>query len=473
MTSEPKVVGARVDWLEVVFRVSFSERVLRHLRARGTVALRDAAPSSLAIGGRSFRMTPPRSTGRWLLQNDACRVEVLEKAPGGEGDAPGWSVRVTISGTSMLALGHDGAIAEAWAVARALGDGDVTEARFGRTDLCADVAHYDLRDSDRLAFVKQRRVKSVEHWRDGKPITRTTRKRKTDGTVETRDTVHWQQSMLRVGKADEDSGTEVHFGGDTFTGFSFGSRKTVSARIYDKGLELRAQSPDKKTAEHEWWKSNGWDGASDVARVEFEVRGEALDELALRHPVRGEVGHVEHARLFASGLDELWSYMTHVWLRLERSGKDRVVQPRWRAVQAATFVAAAHPRARVRQRGAAKAAQARGSMMSFLGRTGHLPRAPWLAKCLVRDTGEIVDDTDAAVMVERFLEGSRTVEERHARSAAELRTEVAELFRVGAVRVADAELERAPDATTALTSYWTRMQGTFARFTFGTEVDAA
>ena len=463
-TGKPTLVGARVDWLDMAFRVSLGDHAVRMLRAAAAFALRDQSPSDVVLGARWLKMHPPRMATRWLLQDDVSRVTVDEKAPGGEGDAPGWTVRIETSGTALLALGYRRAIAEAWKLAGELGV--IEESRFGRTDVCADVAGYELREVDRHAFVKQRRVSSSDMWRDGKPVVRRGKggRRKTDGTIEKeKESVGWQTSMVHLGKADDDSHTVALFGGDTFTGFTFGSRKTVSARIYDKRLQLRTQVPEKAAAEESWWKAGGWDGSADVARVEFEFRGEALDELGIRHAVRGDVGGAAHAEKFAAGLDGLWAYATQLWLRLERRGEG-AVQPRWRAVQGATFERAAAPTVRVRQRGLAKAAQARGAAMSFLARIGEFPAQRWPGR--VTCDGEVDTQArglDADALVSRFVGRAATPEAGHAKAAAELRRSIVELCALAAERITDAELEKFPTGSDALRAHWTRCKATLAR----------
>jgi hypothetical protein len=427
--SAASLVGARVDWLEVTFRVDFDPARLALLKRRGTEATKLDSPTCVGLGVHGFKLHAPSRSGRWLLQNDDARIEVLEHGPGRDKDtgSPGWGVRVIMSGTAMLAMGYRRAFGFAHEVARELGD--VVEARNGRVDLCADLAGYELRPEDRNAFVKQRRVKLQPMAHDGAPVAVAKRKRRgTDGEeVSKAQAPMWKLDGRRVVALlkDADDGWNAEFyAGGTFTGFAFGSRTTVSARIYDKRHELRAGAvEEKRLAEEAEWKRNGWDGEACVTRVEFEFRGEALDELAMRHAVRGDASPDAHADLFAKSLDGAWAYATKKWLRLVRRGAPDVVQPRWRAVQAAVFVAAAAPRERIRKRGTAKAAQANGAMFSVLGARGELPEQLWLPY-IDRRTGEVDADRwnadESALVAEvcaRRLDGDEQAEaERIARA---------------------------------------------------------
>jgi len=471
---DSKAVGARVDWLELSFRVELSEHALRILRARAASAVRADAPASVAIGrafGGAWKLHPPARQGKWLLQNALARATVLERGPGAEGEACGWTLRVEVSGIELGAMGWRKAIAEGWTLARELGV--VHEGRFGRTDLCVDVADFDLRADDRRAFIKQRRVRLKPVRHDGEPHVSRKKKTDTQGETHTEQGVVWGLSKRNLVRLipDGDGGVlaEMH-AGDTFTGFQFGTRTAVTCRLYDKRLELRAQSPDKRESEETWWKSNGWDGKADVTRIEFEFRGEALDELRMRCATRDDDGPDAHAERFAAMVDETWAYATHKWLRLARRGEPDVVQPRWRIVQGAVFVAAAEPRERRRVRGAAKAAQAEGACMSLLGVLGELPDPSWLPRS-DPDTGEVDSvrpNADEAGLVAELCGDDPE------RAKAQLFEDVEAIAQRAAFRIAYYELDKANgDPKKALERVWCKWRATLARFSPGPPDDRA
>jgi len=104
------------------------------------------------------------------------------------------------------------------------------------------------------------------------------------------------------------------------TGLSFAARGSVSCTIYDKTREL-------KRSGKEWfedvWLANGWDGESDVWRVEFRFLREALHELKQDDVFWG----IESAYDLGTRIPDLWAYAAgHVaggpdavpdgWLRL-------------------------------------------------------------------------------------------------------------------------------------------------------------
>jgi len=59
------------------------------------------------------------------------------------------------------------------------------------------------------------------------------------------------------------------------SGFDFGRGGDLSARLYDKTLEIEVKS--RKYYVHELWKPAGWDGIQTVWRPEFQVRRMSSD----------------------------------------------------------------------------------------------------------------------------------------------------------------------------------------------------
>ncbi len=100
-----------------------------------------------------------------------------------------------------------------------------------------------------------------------------------------------------------------------FSGWSIGMGGVMSARLYDKTLELEKS---KKDYLKPLWKMAGWEGESPVWRVEFQYKREALKELG----VLGIADLLQHC-------DGLWQYAANDWLRLTIPNTDDTNQTRW------------------------------------------------------------------------------------------------------------------------------------------------
>jgi hypothetical protein len=100
-----------------------------------------------------------------------------------------------------------------------------------------------------------------------------------------------------------------------FSGWSVGLGGIISARLYDKTLEIQKS---KKTYLHDLWKASGWDGVSPVWRLEFELKREVLTE--------HRVSKLDDA---LRNLNGLWSYCTTDWLRLCLPNPEDKTRSRW------------------------------------------------------------------------------------------------------------------------------------------------
>ena len=117
----------------------------------------------------------------------------------------------------------------------------VTGKRLRRADLCADAIGLDLETIDPRAWLTPRRARV-----------------KTFGNLQVPFVEHHK--------------TEKR------TGFQIGQGALV-ARVYDKRVELALRPEEKRSIEEARWKGAGWNGQADVVRIEFQMRGEALDEI--------------------------------------------------------------------------------------------------------------------------------------------------------------------------------------------------
>ena len=103
--------------------------------------------------------------------------------------------------------------------------------------------------------------------------------------------------------------------GDIFSGWSIGLGGIMSARLYNKSLEII-------TRDKGWvvplWNAVDWDGQGVVWRLEFEIKREVLTEKGL-----GKLSDVLKHR------NGLWSYATTEWLRLTLPNPDDQTRSRW------------------------------------------------------------------------------------------------------------------------------------------------
>jgi len=87
-----------------------------------------------------------------------------------------------------------------------------------------------------------------------------------------------------------------------FTGWSFGLGGKLSARLYNKSLELQKSG---KTYLYAVWSANGWLGESNIWRLEFQLRRDPLKELGV-----SELGDL------TPNVDRIWRYCAESWLVL-------------------------------------------------------------------------------------------------------------------------------------------------------------
>lgn len=100
-----------------------------------------------------------------------------------------------------------------------------------------------------------------------------------------------------------------------FSGWSIGLGGIISARLYNKLLEIVTSGKD-------WilplWQKAGWGGEGLIWRLEFELKREVLTQKGLSKLYQV----LEH-------LDGLWSYATTEWLRLTLPSADDKTRSRW------------------------------------------------------------------------------------------------------------------------------------------------
>ncbi len=365
--------GNRVDYLTIAFKVEISDGALRILRQRAHHAREFGANVAELIIGRlqtKLRASRDRDVDRWKIHNPDTRGNVGLREQGG------WTVELHATAQYLATHALRDAIAMLEGVAAEFGP--VTDRRIRRLDLAADFSFFPL--SDRLS----------NRWRIP------ARGRLGDFRPQTEDLD--DSDFLPDRRAYHDARGRI-------TGYAICPGGDVSARIYDKSAELELSGREEKRAiERSRWSAHGWDvdAPDQVTRVEFQLRGTALDDLDLRSPYYvcacgarrkgqlvgvcggGAVCPVECQQPLADRLDAVWRYLTDGWLRLlaeERDGRrsDRVATvPAWMVVQAVTFKHDTSrvdlPAFRVRRRGGATHEQALGAVLSSMSGEQLLPR---------------------------------------------------------------------------------------------------
>lgn len=102
---------------------------------------------------------------------------------------------------------------------------------------------------------------------------------------------------------------------DRFSGWTVGRGGALSARLYDKTLELAKSHKDYLI---DLWMAAGWDRSQPVWRLEFQYCRKVLVEL----------GIIKLDHLMAQ-FDPLWRYATTSWLRLSVPNVSDETRTRW------------------------------------------------------------------------------------------------------------------------------------------------
>ena len=115
-----------------------------------------------------------------------------------------------------------------------------------------------------------------------------------------------------------------YWNGSSLTGMSIGLGGDISARIYDKTLEIGVSH---KNYIKEIWEKRGWNTVQKVWRLEFQLKRTCLKEMS--------VNTYLNLMVKANGL---WKYCTGDWLRLvvndETVNRARLVtNPMWKKIQ--------------------------------------------------------------------------------------------------------------------------------------------
>lgn len=355
----PQLLCERVDWLTIAWSLDLSGEAVRALRAAGAKA-DEHGSAPVVFGAFAAEVKRSNKPDRFTFRNgDFVGVVDLSKRHQLEITASGAYCAQVPSVPAILAQMQK--IVDALGAADAHGKTLVHEVRVRRFDICADFVSFpvDLVSRHALLFPRGTKDKGVlgtydPGWRD------------VDGDERARGFIPADEQH-----DDRPDTREYANSKGAKTGHTICAGSVVMGRVYNKSIELRLGHEDKQRVEETRWTAHGWRaGAGDVTRVEFQLRGEALDEAELRDPAK-----------LHDALDSVWAYLTRKWVRLivEDTATRRhrcETDPRWRVVQdAPRFVrAGAEPIVRRRRRAGASSAQALGAMLSSLASAGRLLR---------------------------------------------------------------------------------------------------
>lgn len=140
------------------------------------------------------------------------------------------------------------------------------------------------------------------------------------------ESIEKQSLVTRTRKIDK------HWEGE-FTGWSIGLGGVVSARLYDKTVEMKKS---KKDYLRKIWEKGGWDTLQSVWRIEFQLEREFLKQMSLKtYPD------------LVSKVNDIWQYCTCYWLRLaiDDGTQNRTrwkTEPLWEMIQQISFLDGAY-----------------------------------------------------------------------------------------------------------------------------------
>lgn len=325
-------LSCRVDALTIAYRITeLTTQTAKTIAARGGDA-KEIGAAELCIGDFSFNIKPSEKLGFISFSNNDFRGVYSPKA------SRGWTLEVVAQATRLATAELHDVIDEMARIACAFGKFS-EKPRLRRFDLAADFIGFPLLSND-FAAIQTTRARVVEHRRESNHRTQ-----------------EIESPTLRTHRS---ASTDI-------TGFGISPGNVISGRIYDKTVELESKGDIAKAwIEHELWRSAGWNGQDQVTRVEFQHRGEFLDQTELRDPAD-----------LAERMDSIWQRDVQ-WVRMIVPGSATrrhrgEVDPRWKIVQGVTFKHSALPAIRREVvRGGASVGQLLGAMRSRLAANGKL-----------------------------------------------------------------------------------------------------
>lgn len=343
----PKFLQCRVDALRLRFRGGLA-KAQRNAFETALAMAKDLGLSTVAVsvGPHTMALSAKSREGWWSLKND--EVQVTFDA---SGSLKGWGLEVKLRAMALADRGAGACADLAGDIATHMLD-FVEGERVGWIDLCADFVSFDIATIAPRQWVASGRAKTRE-----------------------------------ITPGPHDCMTQ-HFDAGTRETITIG-KTDIQLRVYDKSGELVVKDPSgvKRAAEHARWRDAGWNGTEGVVRVEFQVRGSALDEV--------DGGQLRDTSRFIQRLDALWSYLTRKWIRLcvldSASRRTNWADDyRWQAVKAVSFgTDDGEIATRTRRRGAPDLKVVAGYLLSYAAKSGILDDAQFPSATEVAKWGPV------------------------------------------------------------------------------------
>jgi len=340
-----RCLGCRVDALVLAFDVTFDPAVCEVFERAWSEAA-ELGGTSLSLRGLTVSVRRSRIPHRLALETADWRGVV-------EWDGRAWGLELVARAEWLALEPIELVVDDLREVAKVCGE--IRSERLRRVDLCADFSGWNLSEDDANGYVVHPRARVTGYTELRKPD-----ERHPNGVP------RCQTYRQRDGKV---------------TGHTVCPGNPLMARVYDKTAELAHACPpmngiawkpwprreSKAAFEFRRWLESGWDGVGNVTRLEFQLRGEVLQELCERR-----------VDAVLTELDSWWAYcvgdgMDHLgWMRLVLPGtatrlRRCELDPRWVAVRAVVFRHKQAAAVRVRVRGFATSAQAWGAALGALG----------------------------------------------------------------------------------------------------------
>ena len=402
------LVGLRVDALVIAFAIENEPSFHDELIERQSFA-DESGTAQLVVASLSFAMTRSRRRDEVCFENADLHGKFDERAAGG------WQLELVLRATYLAT--HD--LGNAIALVRrvAAGFGTIKGTRLRRFDLAADFTGFPLAHNDIERIVTQRaRIATF--------------------LPESKDVAEAHSGF------DKPNVVEHLRSDHVVTGYSIAQGNPLMARIYDKTEELSLSGREEKRAiENAIWSKNGWNGVDRVTRVEFQHRGNYLDEIDLRDVDR-----------LIDSLDAVWQRDVR-WLRLvvpdSASRRTRCkLDTRWQAVTRTVFRHVTEPVERHRRsRGGATPEHVLGATRSRLAAAGQLVPI------------ELGYSEDGELLNERTFANRMTTDEAHAW----LEQHVGTTFKRAAIDAVKT-LRNGIDPRDAVARFITKHNSTVARF---------
>ncbi len=263
---EFKVVHKGIDSIYLSYRGTLKSGLLINLESKKQLArssdIQDQAEAKMVIGKHCFEVKD-KGAGvySYVIVDNWFRIQIA-----GAGSKKVPAVYVQVSSELLNCKGLDESMRQLRTVIDALIDG-VYEEKISRVDIFID-------------FI-------------------------TDVSFANVDNKEWISPARRI---------NAFWDNNDFTGWSIGQGGDISARLYDKTIEIIRTHKDWFK---EIWAKQGWTEGQKIMRLEFEIKRLVLSQLgALTIPD------------LTNKINDIWRYCTHDWLKLADDNGD-VNRSRW------------------------------------------------------------------------------------------------------------------------------------------------